>query len=341
MSFERLVGQERLTGFLRQSIRTDRLAHALVLAGAPGTGRRTLAHEIAKALLCEKGDGEGCDACRDCRLVEHGTHPDAAVFEREAGQSLVSIETARALKAALALRPFCGGRKVAVLPEAERLSEAAANCLLKTLEEPPGDAVILLLTRSLADLLPTIRSRCQVLKMVPLSPPVVAEVLQRDHGIPAERADYAAAMAGGSLGRALELVGPDWYDIKRWVVQQVAGLQPAGVFALTDEIVARTRRLGGTPAAFREALCQVLDFVAALYRDAATAGSVPPIHADQTEACPAHLGRAAGEIVDLLIAAQGQIGANANPGLVLDAVLIQIGDRQAARRGIAGGEEFS
>jgi len=329
VSFDRLLGQDRLGGFLRHAITTDRLAHAVLVVGPAGSGKRTLAREVGKALLCEEGAGDACDACRDCRLVEHGNHPDFGVFEREAGQSLVSVETARTLQGALALKPFRGSRKVAVLPEAHRLSEAAANCLLKTLEEPPGEAVILLTAQSLGDLLPTIRSRCQVVRMAPLSPAVIAEVLERDHGVPPDAAAYGAAMSGGSLGRALELVAPDWYDIKRWVVEQVSALTPAGVFTLTDGLLARTNRLGETPAARRVALCRCLDVAAAAYRDAAGRGAVRPIHADQTEVLPAGLGSAAADIADRLLAAQEQIGANANPGLVLDAAFIDVARRRA------------
>ena len=331
MSFSRLIGQERLTGALREAMRADRLAHALLIVGPPGSGKRTLARETAKALLCEAGTGDACDACRDCRLIEHGNHPDVGVFTRAAEHSYVRIETARALQAALALRPFGGRRKVAVLPEVTLLTEAAANCLLKTLEEPPGDALVLLLADSAAQILPTILSRCQILTMQPLSPTVMAEVLERQHDVPADRAAYAAAMAGGSLGRALELVEPDWYDMKRWVVEQFSALTAEGVFAVGDALIGRARRMGRTAAAFRQVLCRALDFAAALYRDAAGAGVVPPIHADQVERCPRHLApETAAAIADRVLAAQAHIRANVNAALALDALLIAIATRQAA-----------
>jgi DNA polymerase-3 subunit delta' len=330
VSFDRLIGQEWLSGRLREAIRADRLPHALLIVGAPGSGKRALAREIGKALLCEGGTGDGCDACRACRLVEHGNHPDFAVFSRQPEDSFVRIEAARALIAALALRPFGGGRKVAVLPEVNLLTEAAANCLLKTLEEPPGDAVLLLLADSAAEVLPTVLSRCQIVKVAPLAPEVVAEALKQRHGVPADRAAYAGAMSGGSLGRALELVEPDCYDMKRWVVEQFSALTPETVFTVTDELTGRLRGLGGTPAAFREVLCRSLAFAAALYRDVASAGAVAPIHADQAACQPRGLRpEAAAELADLILAAQTDIQANANPGLVLDVLLLEISHRQA------------
>jgi DNA polymerase-3 subunit delta' len=324
VSFERLLGQARLVAALWEAIRADRLAHALLVVGPPGSGKRTLARELAKALLCARAEGDACDECRDCRLVEHGNHPDLNLFARDAAHSNVHIETARALQDALALKPFQARRKVAVLEEANLLNEAAANSLLKTLEEPPGDAVILLLTTTLADVLPTIRSRCQVLRMRPLSTAVVAEVLEREHGLAADQAAYAAAMSGGTLGRALELSRPDWYDMKRWVVEALAGLRRETVFTLSDEMAARAKRLGKTPAAYREALCRTLEFAAAFYRDAVAAGVVPPVHADQADLLPRGREDRAARCVERLIDAQDAIAANANPGLVLDAVLLEV-----------------
>ena len=329
MSFDRLRGQERLTSALREAIRCNRLAHALLIVGPPGSGKRTLAREVAKALLCtgRTGAGEGCDACRDCRLVEHDNHPDFGFFARDAEHSSVHVETARALQADLALKPFSGRRKVAALPEAHLLNEAAANCLLKTLEEPPGNAVVMLLADSAAEILPTILSRCQVFKMEPLPPALLAEVLEREHGIEADRAAYAAAMAGGSLGRALELASPDWYDMKRFVVESFTGVTPATVFEVSDELASRVRRLGGGGAAYREALCRALDFAAALFRDAAACRAVAPIHADQVDRLPRHLTpETAAGMADRVFEAQAAIQANVNPGLVLDALLLEIAD---------------
>ncbi|RME76339.1 MAG: AAA family ATPase [Planctomycetota bacterium] len=157
----------RAAAALRVGLRTARLAHAWLLYGPLGAGKRALARAFAAALLCPAGRerAEACGGCRDCRLVQAGTHPDLQWLEGDEAQRGARVQTLREAIAELALAPVSAPGRVLVIEQTDRLHPAAANGLLKTLEEPPDGAVIVLLTERVDRVLPTIRSRCRELRL--------------------------------------------------------------------------------------------------------------------------------------------------------------------------------
>ena len=200
--FRDLIGQERAIRLLQRGLKTGRTAHAYLFAGPEGIGKRTAALALAQALNCQQGDAvdDGCGACQSCRKITRGLHPDVQVLEPDG--ATLKIDQIRALGADAALRPYEGKRKVFILQGAEKMTEQAANALLKTLEEPPGWTVLVLLTSTPSALPLTIVSRCQTVIFSAISPDALQAYLV-GRGIDHTPARLIVSCSGGSVGRAL------------------------------------------------------------------------------------------------------------------------------------------
>ena len=204
MKWEDIVGHQAIKTYLQRSIDTARVAHAYALVGPEGVGKSMVATVFAQALLCPDAKGGApCDHCRTCRQVHHRRHTDFHVVSLEDGS--IGIDRVRELQRELALKPFEAERKVAVIDDADALTDAAQNSLLKTLEEPPGQTVILLVATNPNSLLPTVRSRCYVLRFQPLPAADVIRYLT-GNGVGEDEAVFAATLGGGSLKAALSAV---------------------------------------------------------------------------------------------------------------------------------------
>lgn len=223
MGWDAVAGHGLVKEFLRRAIASGRLAHALAFIGPAGVGKATLARVLAQALLCRAEGERPCGECGACRRVAKGVHPDVHWVEPEGGS--VRIEQVRNLQAALALKAFEGPVKFAAIDGADRMTPEAQNCLLKVLEEPPGETVITLVAESGAALLPTIRSRCQVLRFQPLPAGDVAALLAA-RGVDPERARVIAAVTEGRPGAALAAVESDLLELRDRVAGWVESLLP-------------------------------------------------------------------------------------------------------------------
>ncbi|MCI0340280.1 MAG: hypothetical protein L0216_03885 [Planctomycetales bacterium] len=207
-----VLGQPRAVALLSGALASGRVAPAYLFLGPEGTGKRTAARAFAAGLLCKftvhgsRSTGDACGECRDCRDAARGTHEDLSWTAPPEGKRALPLEAALSAAGSLALRPSRGVRRVAVIEGADRATEEAANALLKTLEEPPGASVLVLVAETLLPLPPTVRSRCQVVRFGPLPEAVVREALAA-RGAPAAEAASLAGRAEGSLGRALAALG--------------------------------------------------------------------------------------------------------------------------------------
>ncbi len=209
-----VVGHEWAVTLLQNSFTRGSISHAYLFTGSPRIGKTTLALNLAQALNCT-GEDIPCGECLSCRKVSQGIHPDVRMvdsayqerlLEGREGSTALGIDVIRSIKSDVVLKPFEGRWKVFIIPQAENMTPGAANCLLKTLEEPPPH-VVLLLTALHTDLLfPTIVSRCQVFNLRPPSIDLIREALERRWGLEGERAHLIAALAAGRMGWAVEAV---------------------------------------------------------------------------------------------------------------------------------------
>ena len=186
--FETILGNEAAKGYLRKAVEEACLPHALLFGGPDGVGKGRFVKDLAKELL------------RDERRVEEETHPDFHLFRPEGKSGIHSIETLRELIETVHSAPFEGGAKIFAIYDAERMQPAAANALLKTLEEPTESTVLILVTSSLSEILPTIVSRCSVVRFHPLSEGEIGTLLEQ-RGL----SKQYARLAHGSIGKAIEL----------------------------------------------------------------------------------------------------------------------------------------
>ena len=218
MAWPGIIGHDLVWSQLQRSVAQRRLASTFLFVGPAGIGKRTTARRMAQGLLCEVTSPHeliACQTCPACQQVEAATHPDLIVIEKPADRSFIPVELfigdrEHRMRAGLchdiSLKPFSGRRKIAIIDDADYLNQEAANCFLKTLEEPPGNSLIILIGTSQQRQLPTIRSRCQVVRFSRLAESQVAGLLhQLGWAEDTQQAQRWAARADGSLQRALEL----------------------------------------------------------------------------------------------------------------------------------------
>lgn len=197
-----LVGQKRATGFLRSAVEGGTVAHAYLFVGPTGAGKKSAAKALACALFCAEG---GCGTCEACRRVRNLAHPDFRILSPE-GVSGYLIEQIQDVIHDTHLKPVEAPRKVYVFEDANRFNDSSANAFLKTLEEPPDDVVIVLLAGDFRDVLPTIASRCQVVRFAPVAESVARAIVIERTGASDAEARAALAAAGHVVPRAIEFL---------------------------------------------------------------------------------------------------------------------------------------
>lgn len=205
-----ILGHEWAVELLQRDLAQAHLRHAYLFTGPEGVGKRTLAAEFARALLCEASPAlcERHQPCRQCQRVLKGAHPDLLtvapiISGKRVRTEKIKIEPVRQLIYDLTLKPVMAGRRVARLHQFDAANVEAMNAFLKTLEEPPGNAVLLLTAESVEALLPTIVSRCEIIQLRPLPLATVREALITRWRVPPERAELLAHLSGGRLGWAV------------------------------------------------------------------------------------------------------------------------------------------
>lgn len=205
MGFAEIVGHQRILEHLRSALRNGRLHHAYLFLGPDGVGKRTVAMALAKAIHCAENEHDYCGGCVNCARISDGNHPDVRVIAPLADKKEISIQQIRELERELNYRSFTGKRKIAIIDPATLLNTAAQNALLKTLEEPPADSLMILIAANGGGLLSTVRSRCLRLSFAPLPRQEVAVFLESKFAVKFEDAQFLAAISMGSIGVAANL----------------------------------------------------------------------------------------------------------------------------------------
>jgi len=203
--------------------------HALLFTGISGIGKLTMAKTFAMALNCRQNppdrpqDSRGgeppCGKCPTCLKISNERHPD--IISLKPQKTTLRIDQIRNLLSTLAMKPFSARHRVVIIDEAQALTPEAGNALLKVLEEPPPDTILILISIQKSDLLPTIVSRCRHIHFQPLSPQDLATLLSRHQGLESEQARVIAGLAGGSYEKALGLASGKWQDMRNWLIQAI------------------------------------------------------------------------------------------------------------------------
>lgn len=219
--FADIVGHEQIIEYMKTAARTGQVSHAYILDGPERSGKRMLADAFAMALQCEQETGEPCLECRSCRQAMHHNQPDILPLLHEKPNTISVDDIRRQINREIGNRPYSSRYRVFLIDEAEKMNVQAQNALLKTLEEPPSYAVILLLTTNSDSFLPTIRSRCVNLRLKAVPDEQIRRLLMTRYQVPDYKAALCAGFAQGNVGRAVELAQSDSFQNLK---DQTAGL---------------------------------------------------------------------------------------------------------------------
>lgn len=229
--FNDIIGHEQIIKHLRNAIALDMVSHAYILNGPEYSGKMMLAEAFAAALQCE-GEGERpCMACRSCRQAADHNQPDI-IYVRHEKPNTIGVDDIRTqINNDIVIKPYSSRFKVYIVDEAEKMNQQAQNALLKTIEEPPAYAVILLLTTNADGFLQTILSRCITLNLKAVREDVIREYLMRHYQIPDYQADVCAAFSQGNVGKAVQLASSeDFHELKASVLQLVKRLEDIDLY---------------------------------------------------------------------------------------------------------------
>ncbi|MBQ3665950.1 MAG: DNA polymerase III subunit delta [Lachnospiraceae bacterium] len=237
--FNEILGNENIVSHFRKAISNDKISHAYIINGEKGMGKKTIAKAFAMTLLCEKRGSEPCMECHSCIQAMTDNNPDIIHISSDK-PTVLSIDHIRdQLVNDISYKPYSYSHKVYIIEDCELMNVQAQNAILKTIEEPPSYAVVMLLTTNVGALLPTVLSRCITLNMQPLKNEVIKEYLMTKDKIVDYQADVAVSMAAGNLGKARELaVSKDFAEMLKEVIHLVKYIEDMQTY----EVVAAVKR---------------------------------------------------------------------------------------------------
>lgn len=323
--FEDIIGQEQLKEYLQSVIAMKKISHAYIINGERASGKEFIAGIFSMALQCEKQESNPCMECHSCKQALSKNHPDIIRVTHEKPNT-VSVDDVRAqINADVAIKPYSGPYKIYIMNEAEKMTVQAQNALLKTLEEPPEYAVILLLTTNVNSLLPTILSRCVVLNMKPVKDALIQEFLMKEVQIPDYKAQVCVAFARGNVGKAKMLAASEEFEnVKEEAVTLLKYIQDMDL----SEVMAAIKKINE----YKLDINDYLDIMAVWYRDVllfkATNDANHLIFKDEIQYIRKRADKSTYEgiekIIQALDTAKSRLNANVNFELTMELLLLAI-----------------
>ena len=324
-SFKDVVGHKDILKYISSAVENNRVSHAYILNGERGSGKKMLATLFAMTLLCETGDNEPCGKCHSCKQAESGNHPDIIRVTHEKPNSISVDDIRTQVNNTVDIKPYQGPYKVYIIPQADMMTPQAQNAILKTIEEPPSYAVFLLLTENAETLLPTINSRCVMLKLRNIKDTLIKKYLMENLEIPDYKADMCTAFAQGNMGRAIMLANSDHFnEIREEAVQLLKHINEMEL----NEIVAAVKNI----SVYKLEITDYLDIIMIWYRDVllykATKEIDKVVFKDQLQSIKEQARKSSYEGIELILEslekAKARLKANVNFDLVMELLFLTI-----------------
>lgn len=258
-TFEQVIGHNDVIEHLQRGIKEDKVSHAHILAGEKGAGKKMLAEIFAATLQCEEKGGNPCGKCKSCIQAASGNHPDIIWVTHE--KASIGVDDIRnQVNNDIAIKPYSSPYKIYIIPEGEKMTEQAQNALLKTMEEPPYYAVILLLTENVNSFLPTILSRCVTLQLKPVVPQLIKKHLMEQLSVPDYLAELSASFSQGNVGKAIRYASSEEFsEIKKDTVHMLKHLDEMKNYEIVQFIKSMSEK--------KKEVYDYLDLMLLWYRD--------------------------------------------------------------------------
>ena len=324
-SFKDVVGHKDIINYIRSAVTENKVSHAYILNGERGSGKKMLASLFATTLLCEKQGPDPCNECHSCRQAESGNHPDIIRVTHEKPNTISVEDIRRQVNEDIQIRPYQGPYKIYIIAEADLMTVQAQNALLKTIEEPPAYAVIFLLTENAEALLPTITSRCVMLKLRNTRDTLIRKYLMETMHVPDYKADMCTAFAQGNMGRAIMLASSDHFnEIREEAVQLLKYINEMDISEITKAI----RKIN----TYKLEINDYLDIIMIWYRDVllykATKDMDKVVFKDQITYIQERAKKSSYEGIELILEslekAKTRLRANVSFDLVMELLLLTI-----------------
>ena len=323
--FKDVVGHRVIIQYIQDAVQQNKVSHAYILNGQRGSGKKMLAKLFAMTLQCESDRSDPCGECRSCIQANNGNQPDIITVKHEKPASISVDDIRTQVNGDIMIIPYSSPYKVYIIPDADLLTVQAQNALLKTIEQPPEYAVIFLLTENADSLLPTIRSRCVMLKLRNIKDKLVKKYLMEQLQVPDYQAELCAAFAQGNIGRAMLLAKSEHFnEIKEEAIQLLKYINEMEL----HEIVSAIKEINK----YKLEVADYLDIITIWYRDVllykATADVDGLVFSDQLKYIKERASKSSYEgienILEAIEKAKSRIKANVNFDLLMELLLLAI-----------------